>query len=74
MNPWFSLQIFVAVVNFPEKLFSLLDLLQKSFMEIGDGRDEVESKPKAFSSVSVSAAQNAKAFECSQDVFDANAA
>ena len=43
-------------------------------MEIGDGRDEVESKPKAFSSVSVSAAQNAKAFECSQDVFDANAA
>ena len=51
-----------------------LDLLQKSFMKIGDGRDEVESKSKAFSSVSVSATQDAKSLECSQDVFDANAA
>ena len=74
MNPWFLLEIFVAVVNFPEKLFSLLDLLQKSFMEIGNGRDEAESESKAFSSISVSAAQDAKALECSQDVFDANAA
>ena len=52
----------------------LLDLLQKSFMKIGNGRDEAESESKAFSSISVSAAQDAKALECSQDVFDANAA
>ena len=51
-----------------------LDLLQKSFMEIGNGRDEAESESKAFSSISVSAAQDSKALECSQDVFDANAA
>ena len=58
----------------PLAQFATVDLLQKSFMEIGNGRDEAESESKAFSSISVSAAQDAKALECSQDVFDANAA
>jgi len=43
-------------------------------MEISDGSEKVKSQTKAFSSVSVSAAQDAKAFEDSQDVFDADAA
>ena len=43
-------------------------------MEISDGGEKVESQAKAFSSVSVSAAQDAKAFEDSQNVFDADAA
>ena len=43
-------------------------------MEVCDGGEKVESQSKAFSAVSVSAAENAKAFEYSQDVFDTDAA
>ena len=43
-------------------------------MEVYDGRDEVETQSKAFSAVSVSAAEDAKAFESSQDMFDGDAA
>ncbi len=43
-------------------------------MEISDGGEKIKSQAKAFSAVSVSAAQDAKAFKDSQDVFDAHAA
>ncbi len=43
-------------------------------MEISDGREKIKSQTKSFSAVSVSATQDAKAFEDSQDVFDAHAA
>ena len=55
-----------------QPLDKTIDLLQKSFMQISDSGDQIESQAEAFSSVSVSAAQDAKAFESSQDVFDAN--
>ena len=47
-----------------------IDLLHKSSVEIGDGGNEVESQSKTLSSVSVSAAQDAEAFEVAQHVFD----
>ena len=53
---------------------TVLDLLQKSFVEVDNGRDEMKSQSKAFPSISVSAAQNAKAFEHSQGVFHRNTA
>lgn len=53
---------------------STLDLLQKSFMQVCDGGEQVESQAKAFSTVAVGAAQDAKAFERSQHMFDADAA
>ncbi len=43
-------------------------------MEVCNGGEEVESQAKAFSSVSVSAAQDAESFEVTQPMFDADAA
>ena len=43
-------------------------------MEVWNGGEEVESQAKAFSSVSVSAAQDAESFEVTQPMFDADAA
>ena len=57
----------------PPTIFESIDLLHKSFMEVCDGGEKVESQSKAFSAVSVSAAKNAKSFEDSQDVFHADA-
>ena len=42
-------------------------------MQIGNGGEQVKSQAKAFSAISVSAAQDTKAFECSQDVFNRDA-
>ena len=53
---------------------STIDLLHNSFVEVCDGCDEVKSQAEAFSAVSVSAAQDAKAFEGSQNVFNADPA
>ena len=43
-------------------------------MQISDGGEKAESQAKAFSAVSVSAAQDTESFEDSQHVFDTNAA
>lgn len=43
-------------------------------MEVSDGRDEVESEAEAFSAVPVGAAEDTEAFECSQNMFDADTA
>ncbi len=51
-----------ALMNGPRHC-RIIDLLQKSFMKVSDGGQQAEPKAKAFSSVSVSAAQNAEAFE-----------
>ncbi len=42
-------------------------------MQVHDGRQQVESEAKAFSSVSIGAAQDTKAFEGSQHMFDGDA-
>ena len=42
-------------------------------MEVSDGCEQVQSQAKAFSAISVSAAQNAKALQVTQGVFNAHA-
>ena len=50
----------------------ILDLLQKSRwgkLQVVNGRNQVESQPKALSSITVTLAQNAKHFQAANYMF-----
>lgn len=47
-----------------------LDLLHNSLVQIRNGGDEIEAQAESFSAISISAAENAKAFERPDHVFD----
>ena len=59
------------------RVAKLLDILQKSWcrfeFQVVDGRNQIETQPKAFSPITVALTQDPKDFQLANDVLDQNA-